>query len=120
LRKSILLLASTALALLLACGVALAAEITCPNRSGNLCVGTADEDTMTGRDTTDVMRVRGGNDTMRALAEIDTLSGQRGDDILSGGEGDDTYVVVDQGGSDRIPEGGESGGDGHHRLLRCC
>jgi hypothetical protein len=37
-------------ALVVASGVAWAASISCPNRTGNLCVGTDNKDTMTGRD----------------------------------------------------------------------
>jgi hypothetical protein len=35
-------------ALVVASGVAWAASISCPNRTGNLCVGTDNKDTMTG------------------------------------------------------------------------
>lgn len=110
--RTILLLTSMALGLLLVsfAGVALAAQISCPNRAGDLCVGTAQNDTMTGTNTTDRMRGAGGNDTIDAIGGNDRLSGERGADIVSGGEGNDTYVVDDGAGSDRIPEGGETGG----------
>lgn len=54
-----------AAALLVASGVAWAATISCPNRSGSLCVGTSQGDTMTGRDRADDMRGREGGDSMR-------------------------------------------------------
>ena len=47
-KKSALLLASMALALLFASGVALAATKQCPNRDGILCVGTPQNDTLNG------------------------------------------------------------------------
>ena len=53
-------------ALVVASGVAWAATINCPNRSGNLCVGTDNKDTMIGRDgRTDEMRAKDGADILR-------------------------------------------------------
>ena len=87
-------------AMLVASGVAWALSITCPNRDGNLCIGTDRQDTMTGRDSraddmrgkgaADVMRGRGGSDEMLGGTGRDTASGQDGPDTLSGGPGADT------------------------------
>ena len=65
-RRAILLLASMALAVLLAIRVALAATIQCPNRTGNLCVGTDTRDTMYGTTTKDVMCGLSAADMLRA------------------------------------------------------
>jgi serralysin len=80
-----------ALALVVASGVAWAASISCPNRSGNLCVGTDNKDTMTGMDDrADDMRGKGRGDEMKGRGGGDTVLGQDGPDTLSGGPGKDT------------------------------
>ncbi len=76
--------------LVVASGVAWAASISCPNRSANLCVGTDNRDTMTGRDgRTDEMRARGGADVMRGRGGADVMLGQPGGDTVSGQDGPD-------------------------------
>jgi Ca2+-binding RTX toxin-like protein len=107
-RKTVLLLASVATALLLASGVVLAATISCPNRDGNRCVGTPQGDTMMGTDRADGMRGLDGNDALRARGGTDRLLGGLGNDTLSGAAGRDTYLFGDGWGQDRIT--GESGG----------
>jgi Ca2+-binding RTX toxin-like protein len=77
-------------ALVMACGVAWAASISCPNRAGSLCVGTNNKDTMTGRNRADEMRARDGADLLRARGGDDTLFGQDGPDTLNGGPDKDT------------------------------
>jgi len=77
-------------ALVMACGVAWAASISCPNRAGSLCVGTNNKDTMTGRNRADEMRARDGADLLRARGGNDTLFGQDGPDTLNGGPEKDT------------------------------
>ena len=69
-RRTILLLTVMASALAVASGVAWAAQISCPNRTGDLCVGTTSNDTMTGRDRSDEMRANDGSDEMRGLGLI--------------------------------------------------
>ena len=82
-----------AIALVVASGVAWAATISCPNRSGNLCVGTDNKDTMTGRDgRTDDMRAKGGADEVRGRGGADALSGGPGADTLTGALGKDTLA----------------------------
>jgi Ca2+-binding RTX toxin-like protein len=113
-RKTVLVLAVMASALVVASGVAWAATIECPNRSGNLCVGTKNNDTMTGTASADDMKGRKGKDRMSALGGNDTISGGPGTDVVRGGLGNDT-ISGDNGrdrlfgneGSDRINTAGE-------------
>jgi hypothetical protein len=78
-------------ALVVASGVAWAATIRCPNRDGNLCVGTDNKDTMIGRDgRSDDMRAKGSADEVRGRGGADTLSGGPGADTLTGALGKDT------------------------------
>ena len=141
--RAVLLITTMAVAMLVASGVAMAADITCPN-IGNLCIGTNKADTMTGTNQDDVMKGRGGGDTMQARGsgdrlfggggndEVsagsgddsligdslvgDSLGGGAGDDSLSGGYGDDTYFFSDGWGADRIAEDGEGAGMGTDTL----
>ena len=106
-RRTVLLLAVMASALVVASGVAWAATIECPNRSGNLCVGTKKSDTMTGASSADEMRGRAGMDRMRAAGGNDTISGGLGDDVVRGGTGADT-ISGDEG-LDRLY--GDAGSD---------
>ncbi|CAA9405198.1 MAG: Alkaline phosphatase, partial [uncultured Rubrobacteraceae bacterium] len=88
-----------ALLLLLASGVALAAnQIECPNRDGGRCVGTDRPDLMRGTGENDEIYGRDGGDTLKGFGKFDRLFGQDGDDTLfgglngnnlSGGRGDD-------------------------------
>ena len=141
--RAVLLITTMTVALLVASGVALAADMACPN-IGNLCIGTNNADTMTGTNQADVMKGRGGADTMQAhgggdrlfggggndevsagsgkdslvgdsLAE-DTLVGIAGDDFLSGGYGNDTYFFSEGWGADRIAADGEEAGMGTDSL----
>src|SRR5829696_4265099 len=89
-KKLALLFASAVLAVLLAGGVALAATISCPNRGGNLCVGTNSGDIMSGTDKADEMRGRGGPDSIVGDAGYDELHGGAGQDLLKGSKGKDT------------------------------
>jgi Ca2+-binding RTX toxin-like protein len=107
-RTVLLMLVSMASALLLACGVALAATIGC---DGGLCVGTAKSDTMSGAKQKDDMLGRAGDDSLVARANNDTLKGGPGADKLSGDGGNDRYVFDDEWGyGERITADGENGG----------
>lgn len=98
---------------MVASGMAWAASINCPNRSGNLCVGTDKSDTMIGRNRADDMRAKDGADILRARGGKDTLSGGKGKDVLKGGNADDIYdfsnndwgndTIVDTADSDTDP-----------------
>ena len=72
-RRTMFLLATMAFGLILASGVALAANvISCP---GGLCEGTTGDDEMTGTSATDYMYAKEGNDTLRGLGAFDDLRG---------------------------------------------
>jgi len=88
--KPAILFASAILAVLLAGGVALAATINCPNREGNLCVGTNGGDIMSGTDKADEMRGRGGPDRIEGGAGYDELRGGDRQDFLKGEDGNDS------------------------------
>jgi Ca2+-binding RTX toxin-like protein len=103
----LMMLASMVSALLLACGVALAATISC---DGGLCRGTDKPDTMTGSRHRDTMKGLAGDDSLMARASADTVVGGTGDDVLKGQEGDDRYVFGPRWGRDRIAARGEDGG----------
>ena len=108
-RRTGLLLATVAAALVVFSGVALAVTyISC--KAGVICWGTSVDDDMTGtNDYGDVefgswndMRGLGGTDTLRALAGDDKLNGGPGTDTLDGGDGSDTYIFENGWGSDTI------------------
>jgi len=100
-RRTVLLLATVAFGLILASGVALAANvIACP---GGLCEGTTGDDEMTGTSGTDYIYAKEGNDTLRGLGAFDDLRGGPGNDDLDGGRGNDQYNIYDNNwGADRI------------------
>jgi len=91
-RRALFLATLMAAALMVTSGVAWAATISCPNRTGNLCVGTDTRDTMNGRDRADEMRANDGGDEMRGRGVADELLGQAGNDTALGQDGPDTLV----------------------------
>lgn len=121
-RRTMVLLAVTMVALMVGSGVAWAEIITCPTGANGLCVGTNNNDTLNGTDLPDDMRGLKGNDTLNAKAEFDTLLGGRGNDTLKGeagpddlngelgndtllgGPGDDSYIFANGWGKDRIAD----------------
>jgi len=114
--KTVLFMASTALAVLVVCGVALAADIQCPNRAGNLCVGTTGDDTLLGTANSDTIEGRDGGDLIKGLGAKDQLAGEPGnDEIRGGGAADDIFggrgneTTFDSGGT---PQPGIIGGLG--------
>src|SRR5688572_13090039 len=136
-RRTIVLLASVALTLLVASGVALAVTK----------IGTDGPDTLRGTNGDDNLLGKGGNDDLYALNGRDTLVGgpgkdvvadaprgvwRRGDKILLGGPGNDIVVggrgsdnVLGDAGNDLLIDGPTrefsldkvSGGDGNDVLL---
>jgi RTX calcium-binding nonapeptide repeat (4 copies) len=114
-RKTGLFMASTALAVLVVCGVALADDILCPNRAANLCVGTTGDDTLTGTANSDTIQGRDGNDLIKGRAGKDQLAGELGNDEIRGHSGADDIFgnrgneTIDAGGS---PQPGIIGGSG--------
>jgi Ca2+-binding RTX toxin-like protein len=82
-RALLLLTAMTAAVLVLAAGVALAANFTC---STNPCTGTEQNDLIQGTNDPEEIRALGGNDM---------AYGHGGDDQVYGGEGDDDPLAGD-------------------------
>jgi hypothetical protein len=121
-RRTLLLASLMAAALVVTSGVAWAATISCPNRSGNLCVGTSQADTMTGRNSSDDIRGRDGADTLKARGGKDLLFGSSGEDQLFGAEGNDRLSgdggidVLDGGADNDVLAGGD--GDDRYRYLQ--
>jgi Ca2+-binding RTX toxin-like protein len=91
-RKIVLLLASTALAVLLSSGVALALNTINCEGSGIRCVGTDRPDLMKGTRGLDAMYGRDKGDTLKGFGEGDALLGQMGDDTLLGGARQDFVI----------------------------
>ncbi len=104
-RKTVLLMASMALALVLVSGVAWAVTKTC-KANADWCVGTNDRDLLIGSDEKDKIYGLDANDTLRGKGGDDNLFGGEGEDTIEGGEGRD-YITRQDTGADKI-----NGGDG--------
>jgi Ca2+-binding RTX toxin-like protein len=93
-KRLLVALAVMGTALVLASGVALAANtINCPNRAdGVTCVGTINADDMFGSGGVDEMKGNAGNDFMTGRAGADVMVGASGDDEMLGGDGADTIT----------------------------
>jgi Ca2+-binding RTX toxin-like protein len=97
-RKSVLLLATMALAVLLASGLALAApkggntitEIDCNLVGSTSCQGTSGPDIIYGTPSADVIVPYAGNDTVYAGSGADEVRHSFGNDLIKGGYGTDT------------------------------
>jgi hypothetical protein len=106
-RKTILLVASIALAVLLASGVALAvvtdpiycaAATSCQGTGGaDVIIGTPSRDVILPYDGDDTVYAGGRNDEVRHSFGNDMIKGGPGDDTLRGGRGDDVIY----GGADK-------------------
>jgi Ca2+-binding RTX toxin-like protein len=129
-RRTILLLAATALALTLAGGVALAGPLVVGDQGGqgvtktcpNTCQGTSYPDTLKGTNAENHIKGLGGNesstrgDLIQGFGETDVLYGNRGGDRIEGGSNRDTIfgglgkdLLIGGKGQDHIDGG--SGGD---------
>src|SRR5215211_6064663 len=97
-RRTILLLATMALTLLVASGVALAVTK----------IGTNGPDTLRGTNEADNLLGKGGNDVLFSLAGRDTLLGEEGKDWVLGGNGSDKIVGGE--GNDYLVDGERRGG----------
>jgi len=107
LRRTILVLAAMAAALLLASGVALAVTK----------VGGPGDDVLTGTFRSDQLHGRGGDDTLDGRKAGDELDGDAGADLLYGDDGDDLLdggmgadLLVGGDGDDSIYDGEDYGG----------
>jgi Ca2+-binding RTX toxin-like protein len=90
-RRAIVLLAAAMVALVLAAGVALAADITC---TGGPCNGTKGDDFIYGSTTNDQINGKAGDDVMWGHEGNDLLVGDKGNDTLEA-EFDDSPGAVD-------------------------
>jgi hypothetical protein len=99
-RKTLLLLTTMTLALLLAGGVALAATKQC--QVGVVCNGTSSADTITGTNSNDTINGLAGNDSISARDGSDKINGGPNNDTMDGGASNDTYKFADNWGADRI------------------
>ncbi len=100
-RRTAMLFAATAMALLLAsAGIALAATIVC---DGGVCRGTGAADTLRGSVREDTMYGYGGHDRMTGNLRADIMYGGTGVDTINGGYGRDR--IFGQSGNDVIRGG---------------
>jgi len=108
-RRLILLMAAMGASVLLVSGVAYALTIQCggagdQDPNPGLCLGTQDDDEITGTNQPDVIRALGGFDYVSAGARPDELRGGDLGDDLYGDQGNDTYFGGD--GADYLSEYG--------------
>lgn len=104
-RRTIFLLATTALAVLLSSGVALAINTIHCKIEGPPCRGTNERDRMLGNERINRMFGRGGGDILRGYGNWDDLHGEQGNDRLYGGEdGDSYYFSSNNWGKDSITD----------------
>src|SRR5215208_2630056 len=102
-KRTIMLMATMSLTVLLAAGVALAAEIQCLD--GTPCYGTNQADTLTGTALPDEIYGLGGPDVIYGLGGPDFISGgSGGDEIRGGADGD--FLVGAAGGDETVFGGG--------------
>jgi Ca2+-binding RTX toxin-like protein len=107
-RRSLLLLSTMTLMLLLAAGVALAVTKQC--QADVDCFGTKRADTLNGTDGSDFIYGRGRADTLSGFGAFDQLYGQGGADKLFGSSGNDQLI----GGSGKDALGGGEGIDTYY------
>ncbi len=107
-------MASMALALLLASGVALALNTIQCKPKATSCSGTAGRDLMKGTGGTDFMRGRAGADIVKGFGGTDLLDGAVGNDVLVGGNARDSLYG---GRGDDTLKGG-AGRDSYQQCMR--
>jgi Ca2+-binding RTX toxin-like protein len=90
-RRTVLLLALMALAVLLACGVALAANIK-GTEGDDVLYGTDSRDTIIPFAGNDTVYAKGRNDDVRHSFGNDKIWGEEGNDVLRGGRGTDVIT----------------------------
>jgi Ca2+-binding RTX toxin-like protein len=132
-RRTILLMATMTLTVLVVGGLAYAATIKCDGEGdlSNLpgeCRGTEDSDNITGTAPADFIDARAGNDTVNARAGDDNVTGREGQDTLHGRSGEDAETgdagsdtLFGEGAHDTLSGGGGVnvyfGGPGPDRIL---
>jgi RTX calcium-binding nonapeptide repeat (4 copies) len=122
-RKTVLLLVAMASTVLLISGIALAANISCPNgghKNGYFsCHGTSASDSIKGTGKSDRIRAGAGEDTVRGLGAVDDIYGDGGRDLIYGGNGEDG-LWGGGGGSPNYNDASDDvvhGGDGHDNIY---
>jgi Ca2+-binding RTX toxin-like protein len=123
-RRTVLLMATTAVALVMASGVAVALAVQCDgagdqDAKSKKCAGTNQGDNIKGNPYREVIQGLGGDDfvfggdgkdKLYGEAGADTLEGENGNDTSFGGDGDDTLAEFSsETGNDKM--NGESGHD---------
>ena len=106
--KTILLLTTMAVALMVASSVALAGVFE-GDQHNNRLVGTKDRDTLRGFDGADVIRALDGRDRLFGGTGDDTMYGGPGDDLIWGGGGVDHIRAG--AGDDYVDSVGDDGRD---------
>jgi len=104
-RQTIMLTLVGALLLAITASIAWAATINCGpggNTPSGYCVGTPENDTMTGHIGSDIMEPAGGNDIARGKEGSDTFYEGSGSDRTEAGVGNDTVYEIDGSGADTI------------------
>jgi Ca2+-binding RTX toxin-like protein len=92
-KRAMFVSAAMLVAMLVASGVAIAANIQCPNRPDNGCEGTKKADTITGTPQPDQIRARGGDDRVSARGgDGDFSIGGSGKDRVRGNAGSDDAI----------------------------
>jgi Ca2+-binding RTX toxin-like protein len=91
-RRTVILLASMALAVMLSAGTALALNVVSCEGGGIRCAGTDRPDLIRGSDDLDAIYGRDGSDTLKGRGEGDALLGHKGDDELLGGARQDLMI----------------------------
>jgi Ca2+-binding RTX toxin-like protein len=91
-QRTVVLVASMALTVLLSCGMALALNAVDCEGGGIRCVGTDRADLIRGSDDLDAIYGRDGGDTLKGRGEGDALLGHKGDDELLGGPRQDFLI----------------------------
>src|SRR5829696_4601030 len=116
-RRTLLFMATTTLAMLVACGVALAASVDCPTASGGYCYGTNQGDALYGTSNVDREFGKGGSDLMYGYGDGDVMYG--GDeagvgDKMRGGGGPGPDTLKTGKGSDQV-----EAKDGNKDFITC-
>src|SRR5918998_4290436 len=105
-RKTVLLLAALAIALLLVSGVAWAVTKDC--RAGaDFCVGTNERDTLNGSEERDKIYGKAATDKLFGNGGNDNLLGGEDNDTIRGGAGLDTVQGQTQGNDEVYGQGGD-------------
>ena len=101
-RRTLTMLSAMAVMVVLAAGVAIAADVACTT---DPCVGTRGDDYIDGTENPETIRALAGNDSVDGRAGGDTIYLDRGEDSVDGYTGNDT--IYGGGGNDSVLVGAE-------------